>query len=102
MRRRAPRPASLALGEFTAGLAPRTPLAAVQGIWLQAVGETVAREATPVSERAGIVTVACRSAVWAQELDLMSADVVERLNGPLEQWRVEGLRCVTGDGGRRR
>ena len=33
------------------------------------------REAEPVSERDGIVTVACRSAVWAQELDLMTGEL---------------------------
>ncbi len=40
----------------------------------------MAREAAPVGERGGILTVSCRSAVWAQELDLLSADLLERLN----------------------
>ena len=40
-------------------------------------GERFARAAEPVSERDGVVTVACESAVWAQELDLMSERVVE-------------------------
>jgi len=95
MRRRSPRPASLALDAFTAKLAPKTCLAAVQGVWPQAVGETVAREANAVSERSGVVTVACRSAVWAQELDLMSLDVIEQLNSALAgDFVVVGLRCV--------
>jgi predicted nucleic acid-binding Zn ribbon protein len=75
-------------------LEPATPLAAVQRAWGEAVGDVVAGEAQPISERAGVVTVACRSAVWAQELDLMAPDVIERLNqaagGPL----VRGLRCT--------
>jgi hypothetical protein len=41
-------------------------------------------EAEPVSERAGTVTVACRSAVWAQELSMLAPDLCERLNGALE------------------
>lgn len=95
MRRRSPRPASLALDALTAKLAPKTCLAAVQGVWPRAVGETVAREANAVSERSGVVTVACRSAVWAHELDLMSLDVIGQLNSALEgEFVVVGLRCV--------
>jgi predicted nucleic acid-binding Zn ribbon protein len=79
-------------------MAPTTPLAAVQAGWLEAVGEVIAREARPVAERDGVITVACRSAVWAQELDLMGSEVVERLNRALEDAVVRRLRCVaSGD-----
>jgi predicted nucleic acid-binding Zn ribbon protein len=94
VRRAAPRPLALALSAVRERLEPATPLAAVQRAWGEAVGDVVAGEAQPISERAGVVTVACRSAVWAQELDLMAPDVIERLNqaagGPL----VRGLRCT--------
>jgi predicted nucleic acid-binding Zn ribbon protein len=94
VRRAAPRPVALAVSAVRDRLEPATPLAAVQRAWTEAVGEAVAREAQPVSERAGVVTVACRSAVWAQELDLMAPAVIDRLNqaagGPL----VRGLRCT--------
>jgi hypothetical protein len=46
-------------------------------------GEAVAAEANPVSERAGLVTVACRSATWAQELDLLQSELLERLNAAI-------------------
>ena len=49
-------------------------------------------QSEPVAERAGIVTVACASAVWAQELDLLSERVVERLNAELGRPAVQGLR----------
>lgn len=98
MRRPAPRPLSTAVQALAARMAPDTPLAAVQGSWREAVGEAIAREARPVAERDGVVTVACRSAVWAQELDLMGSEVVERLNQALAGARVRRLRCVaTGD-----
>jgi predicted nucleic acid-binding Zn ribbon protein len=98
LRRRALRPLSGALEALTARMAPSTRLAAIQAGWLEAVGEVIAREARPVAERDGVVTVACRSAVWAQELDLMGAEVVERLNRALGQPAVRRLRCVaTGD-----
>jgi predicted nucleic acid-binding Zn ribbon protein len=75
--------------------APATPLAAVQRAWPEAVGPLVAAEAQPVAERSGVVTVACRSAVWASELDLMAPDLIERLNAALEGTAVQRLRCQT-------
>jgi predicted nucleic acid-binding Zn ribbon protein len=99
VRRAAPRPLALALSRVRESLQPATPLAAIQRAWPEAVGELVAREAQPVAERAGVVTVACRSAVWAQELDLLAPDVVERLNQAVGGPAVQALRCVaTGAG----
>jgi predicted nucleic acid-binding Zn ribbon protein len=92
MRRRAPRPVSLALDAVTARLAPATVLAQVQRAWLDAAGEAFAAASTPVAEREGVVTVACDSAVWAQELDLMSERVLARLNAALDGPVVHRLR----------
>ena len=93
MRRTAPRHLGAALEDLRERLAPATPLAAVQRVWAEVAGPAVAREAQPVSERAGTVTIACRSAVWAQELDLMSEELVERLNAALDRPLVRGLPC---------
>ena len=99
MRRRAPRPAGLAVVALRERLQPATPLAAVQRAWPEAVGPAVAAEAQPVSERAGVVTVSCRSAVWAQELDLMAPVLIERLNQAVGGPAVRSLRCLaTGVG----
>jgi predicted nucleic acid-binding Zn ribbon protein len=83
MRRRAPRPIGAALAGVVEELAPATTLARVQGVWTAVAGEAVAREAEPVSEREGVVTIACGSSVWAQEIELLSRDLVERLNEAL-------------------
>ena len=99
MSRAAPRPLALALEDLRARLAPATPLAAVQRAWADAAGSVVAREATPVSERGGVVTVACRSAVWAQELDLLAPTILEGLNARLDGVQVRSLRCVATGGG---
>jgi predicted nucleic acid-binding Zn ribbon protein len=100
MRRLAPRPLAHALAGFTAGLAPATTLARVQACWREVVGEGVGAETQPVSERDGVVTVACRSSVWAQELDLMGAELVERVNAALApdggRASVEALRFRVG------
>jgi predicted nucleic acid-binding Zn ribbon protein len=98
VRRHALRPLAGAVEAAAAQLAPGTALAAVQGIWLEAVGRAIATQAHPVAERDGVVTVTCRSAVWAQELDLMGPEVVERLNAGLGTPSVRRLRCLaTGD-----
>jgi predicted nucleic acid-binding Zn ribbon protein len=92
VRRRAPRPLAAALGRVTAGLEPATVLARVQGCWAEAVGEVVSAEAGPVSEREGVVTVSCRSSVWAEELKMMGPDLRERVNAALGDEAVKELR----------
>ncbi len=94
MRRLAPRPLADALGPLKRDLAPATTLARVQEAW-PAVAGAAAREATPVSERSGTVTFACRSSVWAGELSLMARDLTDRLNAALGGRSVTDLRFVT-------
>ena len=97
MRRRAPRALSFALARVTAGLEPATTLARVQGCWAEAVGDVVNAEAQPVSERDGVVTVACRSSVWSQELELLGPDLREKVNAALGDDSVTQLRFKAGD-----
>jgi predicted nucleic acid-binding Zn ribbon protein len=92
--RRAPRPLTFALERIQSDLAPETLLASAQLAWREAVGEAIAAQATPTSERGGVLTVSCSASVWAQELDLMSETIVERLNERLEAGRITRLRCV--------
>ena len=87
MRRLAPRPLRAALEGALPDAAPAGLLARVQAAWPEVAGATVAAEAEPVSERAGTVTVACRSAVWAQELELLGGDLAGRLNAALAKPR---------------
>src|SRR5712691_7130755 len=92
-RRRAPRPLSGAVEAALQHAEPATLLAAVQRAWPGAVGEAIAREANPVGERDGVVTVACRSATWAQELDLLADQILARLSSELpNEAELAGLR----------
>jgi predicted nucleic acid-binding Zn ribbon protein len=91
-RRRAPRPAATAFRVARDRAAPRTGLAAVQAAWASAVGEQLAAVAEPVSERAGTLTIECADAVWAQELDLMQAQLLERLREQLGELAPQELR----------
>jgi predicted nucleic acid-binding Zn ribbon protein len=95
-RRRAPRPASLAVTVLSDSLAPQTAISRVQRVWADVAGELIAAQCEPTSERSGVVTVTCASAVWAQELDLLSADLIERLNAELQAPLVTALRCQPG------
>jgi predicted nucleic acid-binding Zn ribbon protein len=92
--RRSPRPVTLAIDTIRDELAPATLLADVQTAWPKAVGRAISAEAKPTAERAGVVTISCSAAVWAQELDLMAPAIVERLNESLGTGRIERLRCV--------
>ena len=83
MRRLAPRPAAEVFERVRASLEPATTLARVQAQWRDVVGGVIGEESRPVSERGGVVTVACRSAVWSQELAMMAPELVKRLNETL-------------------
>ncbi len=93
MRRRAPRPLGDALAALLARIAPASTLAAVQDVWERAVGDVVAEQAVPIGERDGVLTVACREAVWAHELELMGPELVEQINAALGRHALRGLRC---------
>ena len=91
-RRRAPRPAAEAIRAARDRAAPQTRLAAVQAAWAEAVGAQLAARAEPVSERGGDGDVECADAVWAQELDLMQGQLLERLARQLGERRPRALR----------
>jgi predicted nucleic acid-binding Zn ribbon protein len=97
--RRAPRPLAAAIGDALERAEPATLLAAVQSVWADAVGEAIAREATPVAERSGVVKVACSSSAWAQELDLLGGQILEKVRSELPSGTtLEGLRfIISGD-----
>jgi predicted nucleic acid-binding Zn ribbon protein len=91
---REPRSIAAALARVVERSAPATTLARIQRCWGDVAGEVIASEATPISERSGVVTVACRSAVWANELELMSKGLVDALNDALGGPAVGSLRFI--------
>jgi predicted nucleic acid-binding Zn ribbon protein len=96
MRRLAPRPLSIALDGVIGDVAPATLLARVQAAWGSVAGPHLAAAAQPVAERDGVVTVACESGVWAQELELLAPDLLAGLEASLEGRFVTKLRFVVG------
>jgi predicted nucleic acid-binding Zn ribbon protein len=72
-------------------------LAEVQDGWEAAAGAEIARHSEPASEQDGVVTVRCRSGVWAAELSMMSRQLLERLNATRAPGRqVREIRFVVG------
>jgi predicted nucleic acid-binding Zn ribbon protein len=101
VRRLGPRPLALALDGVVERSEPATVLARAQAAWREAAGPGLAPFAAPVSERDGVLTVACESGVWAHELELLGPDLLTRLNAALGR-RPEGtltrLRFIVGSG----
>ncbi|HEU0025454.1 MAG TPA: DciA family protein [Thermoleophilaceae bacterium] len=99
MRRRAPRPLGSILPETLSGVRPATLLARVQAVWPEVAGRALAASTAPVAERGGVITVTCESSVWAQELELLQRELLERLAGRLAgspEGSVERLRFTVG------
>lgn len=84
-RGRSPSPKRLgqALEDFRGEISPATPLAAVQTVWDEVVGERIAQVTDVVDEREGMVTVECVGAAWAQELEMMAPRIAARLRDRL-------------------
>jgi predicted nucleic acid-binding Zn ribbon protein len=96
MRRPGPRPLSAALDGVVGDVAPDTLLARIQAAWKGVAGPGLAQAAAPVSERDGVVTVACESGVWAQELELLSPDLLAGLEAAVGGSSAKKLRFVVG------
>lgn len=78
-RRRDLEPFSEALGEFTRGVQPSSPIAEIQRVWPIAAGETLAGWAQPISEIAGVVTFKCSDSMVAHELEMMKLELLTKL-----------------------
>lgn len=98
-----PRSLASALEAVRSEVAPQTLLAAVQEAWPDVAGDLASAQGDPVAERGGVVTIACRSGTWAQELDLMSPVLLAKLGEALGEGShadaLQGLR-FTADAAR--
>lgn len=90
--RRGPRRLGGALDKVVAESAPQTLLAEMQAAWPEACGAAIAANSEPVAERGGVLTIACRSGAWAQELELMGDVLRPRIDALIGAERVVGLR----------
>ena len=78
--------------------APSPELAAAREGWARAGGEALAAQSIPLRRsRAGVLTVACASASWAQELQARSDELLRLLADAAPEAAVKGLRFVVSD-----
>jgi predicted nucleic acid-binding Zn ribbon protein len=49
-------------------------------VWGEAVGERIARVATPTGMRRGVLIVSVKSGVWRNELSMRKQEIVRRIN----------------------
>jgi predicted nucleic acid-binding Zn ribbon protein len=99
VRRAAPRALAAVLEPVVAAASPQTLLARVQAVWPEVAGHALAGAAAPVAEREGVVTLACESATWAHELELLAPELMARIHervGVPGEAPVSRLRCVVG------
>jgi hypothetical protein len=73
-------------------------LALLQGAWREIAGPQAAANSVVVRKsRAGVLTVACASGMWAQELDARRDSLTSQLTRAVPDVVVSGLRFVVGD-----
>ncbi len=60
--------------------------------WENIVGAQISKKAKPRTLREGILFVSVANSTWANELDLMSGQLVERINSYLGKNLVKGIR----------
>ncbi len=96
-RSRPPKPLAGSLARVRERIAPKTPLAEVQRVWGEAVGPQIAAVTEVAAERDGTVTVECSSTVWAQELELMSGQLLAKLERELDGPGPQKLRFRSSD-----
>jgi hypothetical protein len=88
------------LGRFRrrSGGPPAGSAGAVADAWRQVVGPAVADHTAPLRKsRAGVLTVACSSAAWAQELTMRRDELVGLLAAAAPDAGVTGLRFSVAD-----
>jgi len=80
-----------------AGLSERVAQAGVVEAWPALVGDRIARNATAVAVREdGVLVVRVRTAPWAQELSLMTPQVIARINAGRKDGRITGIHWTQG------
>ncbi len=96
--KRGPAPLGEALAAWLAerGLAERVAQAGVIAEWPALVGERIAQVARPEAITAdGVLRVCVATSAWANELSLMTPQIIARLNAG-RRGRIRGIRWIAG------
>jgi Dna[CI] antecedent, DciA len=81
-----------------AGAPAGSDLALLQRAWVDVAGAQAAGQSVVVRRsRAGVITIACASAGWAQDLDARRESLTSQLDRAAGELAVSGIRFVVGD-----
>jgi len=86
------KPIGAALDRALDPVAPKTTLAELQRAWPAVVGPGIEAVTTVSEEREGTVTIECESTVWANELEMMGPQLLEKLRPLMGDRTPEKLR----------
>ena len=65
-------------------------------LWQDAVGDAVARNASPVLVRGGVLQVNVTSSVWVQQLHFLRDMLLEKINADLSGTKINDIRFKVG------
>ncbi|UFS72712.1 DUF721 domain-containing protein [Geomonas sp. RF6] len=65
-------------------------------VWEEAVGKGIAKHATPVAFREGVLTLRVDSAPWMQQLTYLKKDLITKVNALLEEEMVQDIFLKAG------
>ena len=100
IRKRMPRPAPVA--ELLAAAFRGTPAEhrlrelKIWQVWSSAVGEQIARRATPVAIRDGLLTVTVSAAPWMQQLTFLKKKIIDKINAAAGEDLVRDILLKAG------
>ena len=65
-------------------------------LWNEAVGEQIARNASPVLVRGDVLHVNVSSSVWVQQLQFLRDTMLEKINANLSSRKIKDIRFKIG------
>ncbi|TKJ42126.1 hypothetical protein CEE37_00170 [candidate division LCP-89 bacterium B3_LCP] len=66
--------------------------AELQNKWVEVVGETVAKHASPQTLERGLLTVKADSSVWRQQLTMVKPKILEELKKKYGRYKIKEMR----------
>lgn len=70
--------------------------ASVYRLWQDAVGDAVARNASPATVRGGVLQVNVSSSVWVQQLHFLRGMLLDKINAGLSGAKIRDIRFKVG------
>lgn len=95
IRRRAPRSINTSIEKLVQQVRPNSALTNVQAVWEEIVGPQIHSVTKLIRVRNGELLVQCESSLWANEISLLSAQIILKINRfiPTNE-SIQKIRCT--------